>query len=239
VDKLFNLTVVYDNNPYNPALKTDWGFSCLVEGAKKKILFDTGTSGDILLSNMKKLDLNPQDIEIAVLSHFHRDHTGGLMELLKQNSDITVYLPDFFPEKFKLSINSAGASYKEVRSHQKILEHVHSTGVVQGWINEQSLILELDKGLVLITGCAHPRIVNIISKVKQMTGTKIYLALGGFHLTGFESREIHEIIRAFKDQGVTKVGPTHCTGNEARNLFLQSFGKDFIQVGVGKRISVS
>ncbi|MBD3414099.1 MAG: MBL fold metallo-hydrolase [Candidatus Aminicenantes bacterium] len=239
VDRPFKLTVVYDNNPYDSALKTDWGFSCLVEGAEKKILFDTGSNGDTLLSNMGQLGLNPQDIEIVVLSHFHKDHTGGLSSLLGQNPNITVYCPHFFPEKFKKAINTSGASYKDVQSHQKIREHVYTSGVIKGWINEQSLILESHKGLVLITGCAHPRIVNIISRVRQMTGQDIYMALGGFHLTGFETGEINEIIHSFKEQGVKKVGPSHCSGKDARNLFQNAFGNDYIPIGVGKRIRVS
>ncbi|HZX09469.1 MAG TPA: MBL fold metallo-hydrolase, partial [Acidobacteriota bacterium] len=97
MDKEFTFTVVYDNNPYNSALKTDWGFSCFVEGAQKNILFDTGTHGNILLSNLNELSIDPRDIEIVVLSHFHRDHTGGLSALLKENPNITVYVPSFFP----------------------------------------------------------------------------------------------------------------------------------------------
>ncbi len=238
VNKNFNLTVVYDNNPYDSALKTDWGFSCFIEGAEKNILFDTGANGNILLFNMEKLDIDFRDIEMVVLSHFHRDHTGGLFSLLEKNPEVTVYLPDFFPSRFKNSIKKAGAFYVSVKSFQKILENVYTSGVIQGWINEQSLILEADKGLILITGCAHPRIVNIINTVKNLTKKDIHMALGGFHLTGFENEEIKEIIRSFKEQGVKKVGPSHCSGNDARNLFQKAFGKDYIPMGVGKKLSI-
>jgi len=234
----FDFTVVYDNNPYNPALKTDWGFSCLIQGAEKNILFDTGTQGNILLSNMNLLNINPQDIEIVILSHFHRDHTGGLSSLLNENSNITVYVPSFFPAPFKNSIKEAGASYVDVNSYQKIEENVYTSGIISGWINEQSLILDSEKGIVLITGCAHPRIVNIIKTVKDLTKKDIYLAFGGFHLTGFEDPEINEIIRSFKELGVKKAGPSHCSGKEARELFEKSFGKNYIPIGVGKKISV-
>jgi len=234
----FTFTVVYDNNPYNPDLKTDWGFSCFIQGAEKNILFDTGTRGNILLSNMNRLSIDPQDIEIVVLSHFHKDHTGGLPALLKENPNVTVYVPDFFPSQFKNSIKEAGASYVDVKSHQKIEENVYTSGVISGWINEQSLIVDSKKGLVLITGCAHPRIVNIIETVKDLTKKDIFLVFGGFHLTGFEDPEIHEIIRSFKQQGVKKTGPSHCSGKEARSLFNQAYGDDYIAIGVGKEITV-
>ena len=238
MNRNFNLTVVYDNNPFDPALQTDWGFSCFIQGAGKNILFDTGTNGNILLSNMNRLDIKPQNVDIVVLSHFHGDHTGGLLALLKENPNITVYLPDFFPSSFKNSITKQGASYVDVKSHQQILENVYTSGVISGWINEQCLILDSDEGLVLITGCAHPRIVNIIETVKDITKKEIYLVFGGFHLSGFEDQEIKEIIRFFKKLGVKKAGPSHCSGKEARDLFSKAYGKDYIQIGVGKKISI-
>jgi len=234
----FNFTVVYDNNPFNPELNTDWGFSCFIEGAQKNILFDTGNQGEILLSNMQKLGISPQKINIVFLSHSHKDHIGGLASLLKENPNITVFLPDFFPKKFKKSIKNLGASYQEVHSYQKILENVYTTGVIKGWIHEQSLILESNKGLILITACAHPRIVNIIRIVKELTKKEIYMIFGGFHLTGFENHEIEEIIRVFKEQNVEKAGPCHCSGKEARDLFKQAYGKNYIHIGVGKKITI-
>jgi len=234
----FTFTVVYDNNPFNPALKTDWGFSCFIEGSQKNLLFDTGAHGDLLLSNLKELSIDPQDIEIVVLSHFHKDHTSGLSALLKENPELTVYVPDFFPTQFKDSIKQAGASYVDIKSFQKIQENVYTSGVISGWINEQSLIVDSKKGLVLITGCAHPRIVNIIKRVKDLTKKDIFLVFGGFHLTGFEDHEIEEIIRSFKQMGVKKVGPSHCSGKEARSLFEQAYGNDYVSIGAGKKITV-
>ena len=46
------LTIVYDNNEYDPCLETKWGFSCLIEGFEKAVLFDTGGDGATLVSNM-------------------------------------------------------------------------------------------------------------------------------------------------------------------------------------------
>ena len=57
------VTIIYDNTAYKKELKADWGFSCLVEAFNRKILFDTGTDGNILLSNMKKLGIQPKDIQ--------------------------------------------------------------------------------------------------------------------------------------------------------------------------------
>jgi 7,8-dihydropterin-6-yl-methyl-4-(beta-D-ribofuranosyl)aminobenzene 5'-phosphate synthase len=51
--KDLNLTIVYDNNPYDNRLDTRWDFSCYVQGTEKAILFDVGGEGSVLLSNMK------------------------------------------------------------------------------------------------------------------------------------------------------------------------------------------
>jgi len=232
------MTVVFDNKAYHKDLETGWGFSCLIQGLEKSILFDTGANGQILLSNLNKLAIQPEEIELVVLSHNHKDHTGGLKALLEQNPKIEVWLPDFFPYEFKKTIKKWGATVREVDRHQQICDSAFTTGVVNGWIKEQSLILESHKGLIVMTGCAHPRIVKILILTKYLFHKNIFLALGGFHLAGFDKKEIKEIIARFRELGVSQVGPAHCSGDEARQLFAQEYRNDFITIGVGKKITI-
>jgi 7,8-dihydropterin-6-yl-methyl-4-(beta-D-ribofuranosyl)aminobenzene 5'-phosphate synthase len=63
------MTIVYDNNPFDEKLERDWGFSCFIKGLEKSILFDTGTNGRSLLSNMEKLGILPEEIDLVFLSH--------------------------------------------------------------------------------------------------------------------------------------------------------------------------
>jgi 7,8-dihydropterin-6-yl-methyl-4-(beta-D-ribofuranosyl)aminobenzene 5'-phosphate synthase len=236
--KQVKLTIVYDNNPYKNSLQTDWGFSCLVHGFEKSILFDTGTKPKILLHNMEKLGIRPGLIDCVLLSHFHKDHTGGLSKLMKLNPEIEVWLPEFFPEDFKAEIVSAGASIVEVTGHQKICDGVFTTGIINGWIKEQSLVLDTSGGLVVVTGCAHPRLTNILSEVKSLFDKNIYAALGGFHLTGFQKDEIEDVIQTLKTLGLQKIGPCHCTGESARKMFSDVYKEDFIEVGVGREVVI-
>ena len=76
-----SLTVIYDNNAYDPHLRTGWGFAAWLEYTGRTVLFDTGAEGGLLLGNMRALDLDPRAIEIVVLSHIHGDHVGGLASL--------------------------------------------------------------------------------------------------------------------------------------------------------------
>jgi len=88
------ITVVYDNEAREKGLRADWGFSCLIESQDMpQILFDTGASGSILLHNMKRLELDPNAIDIIVISHAHGDHTGGLSHILEANDHAEIYLP--------------------------------------------------------------------------------------------------------------------------------------------------
>jgi len=231
-------TIVYDNNPYDERLKTDWGFSCLIQGLEKSILFDSGARGEILLSNMEKLGINPEKIQIVLLSHIHRDHTGGLAELLSRNQAIEVWLPYFFPADFKEEIRKKGAKVVEVDHSREICKGASTSGVIEGWIKEQSLVLDTEKGLVIVTGCAHPRITNILVSVKESFKKNIYLVFGGFHLAGFSEAEIRDIIAKFLFFGVQKVGPAHCSGEEARRLFSEEYQDGFIRIGVGKEIVI-
>ncbi len=232
------ITVVYDNNPYKEGLETAWGFSCLISGTEKTILFDTGGDGPLLLNSMKKLAIEPKTIDIVFLSHIHSDHTGGLDSFLQKNSDVTVYLPESFPQKFKDDVKVHRAKIVDVNQYSKICEDVYSTGQLGTWIKEQSLIIRTDKGLVIITGCAHPGIVKILSTAKDLVKDDILLVMGGFHLEWVTKGKIEKIISAFKQMGVQYVAPGHCTGERARALFEKHFGSNYISVGVGKVITM-
>ena len=83
--------------------------ACLIQGAEKTILFDTGTNGQRLLENMARLDLEPGCVDVVVISHFHRDHTGGLTAFLEQNPQVTIYAPAPRQEAFALQVQDQGA----------------------------------------------------------------------------------------------------------------------------------
>jgi 7,8-dihydropterin-6-yl-methyl-4-(beta-D-ribofuranosyl)aminobenzene 5'-phosphate synthase len=233
-----SITVVYDNNPHKQGLQTEWGFSVYITGPAKTILFDTGGSS-VLLDNMKKLAIEPNSIDTVVLSHIHADHTGGLSSFLEKNNNVTVYLPESFPAKFKENSRSYGKKIVEVNEPVKICENIHSTGQLGTTIKEQSLAIRTDKGLVIITGCAHPGIVKITNKAKELLKDDILLVMGGFHLGLVTTGDIESIISSFKQLGVQYVAPSHCTGEKARNLFKQHFGQNYIDIGAGKVISTA
>ncbi len=93
-------------------------------------------------------------------------------------------------------------------------------------------------GLVAINGCSHPGIVKMLVRAGDHWKGPIYLSLGGYHLGRTSRAQIEKIVREFRELGVKKVAPTHCSGDLTRALFKEAYGDDFIQAGVGKVIEV-
>ena len=228
------MTVLYDNYVFTEGTKNAWGFSCFIEGTEKNILFDTGGEDEILMFNIDKLNINTESVEMIVISHNHWDHTGGLFTFFEKKSGIPVYLPHSFPEEFIDNVKDAGASVILINEPAKICNGVYSTGEMEGRVNEQSLIVKTNKGIVVVTGCSHPGIVNIIKKAQEIMGEEIYLVFGGFHLKDHSIKATKEIISQFRELGVKKCGATHCTGDKQINLFKEAYGNDYIEMGTGR-----
>jgi len=231
------LIIVYDNNPFDNRLHTSWGFSCLIRLPQKTVLLDTGGGSSILLHNMRQLQIDPREVDAVVLSHIHGDHVGGLSGFLEQNSAVTVYLPQSFPQSFKDKVKSLGAKVGEVYEARELFTGIHTTGELGNGTKEQSLVVATSKGLVIITGCAHPGVVNIVRVAKDIVpDDRVYLVMGGFHLSGASSTQIESIIKEFSHLSVENVAPCHCSGDETRRLFKERYGEGYIESGAGKRV---
>lgn len=232
------LTTVYDNYRHEGGLETGWGFSCLVKAGDRNILFDTGAEPGTLLENMEGVGIDPKSIDTVVLSHAHGDHTGGLGGFLGANPNVTVYVLDSFPQGIKEGVSSSGARLTEVSGPADISAGVSTTGKLGTWTEEQSLLINTARGLVVLTGCAHPGVVNIVREAKRLTGRDVHLVMGGFHLSGESDEELRSIISAFRELGVQRAAPCHCSGEGARGLFSEEYGGDYIANGVGMVIEI-
>ena len=232
------VTVLFDNLYHDPAftpegLETGWGFAALLETPDHTILFDAGADGDILLENMRILGKNPSAIEAVVISHAHGDHTGGLQALFDLGLRPTLYLLSAFPGEFRHWAASA-TEVVEVEAGARIIPGIRSTGQVGTAIPEQALVLETAGGPVVLTGCAHPGAVQMARRAQEISPGQLHAVLGGFHLLEAEAFEIRAIIEAFRRMGVTRAGPTHCSGELAMTLFEGAYGSEFIHLGVGR-----
>jgi 7,8-dihydropterin-6-yl-methyl-4-(beta-D-ribofuranosyl)aminobenzene 5'-phosphate synthase len=94
-----------------------------------------------------------------------------------------------------------------------------------------------DKGLVVLTGCGHSGIVNIVQYAKKLTGVDdVYAVLGGFHLSGpiFEPI-IQATTQALAALNPRHIVPAHCTGYKAVHALAAAMPDAFIQNSVGTR----
>lgn len=231
------ITVVYDNNAYDPRLKTEWGFAALVEYRGHTILFDTGGDGSTLLNNMNLMEIDPTRIESVILSHAHGDHVGGLDGLLAQGTHPTLYLIPSFSEDFKRRAAKL-VTVIEVVPGQTITAEMFTTGEMSRGVPEQALVIKTNQGLVVKTGCAHPGVVQVVEQAMNLFGGKVHLVLGGYHLRSKSTSELDAIMAEFRRLGVEKVAPCHCTGDQAIQMFSDEYGNDFIQAGVGRVVVV-
>jgi len=208
------ITIIYDNTLFQNDLKSDWGFSCLVELENTpKILFDTGSNGSTLLFNMRRLGIDPSSIDEIFISHNHFDHVGGLVDFINVNNRVKVYVPPSFSGSEAIEVTT-------VKGPTKIHENVFSTGELEGI--EQSMAIKTEKGVVLIVGCSHPGMINILGTANQFG--RVYAIIGGLH--GFS--EFH----LFKELDL--ICATHCTQHKARIKRL--YPEKYVDGGAGKII---
>lgn len=229
------IQILYDDIGYDTTIIPAYGFSCFIHYDNKNILFDTGTEGKILLENMYKCGISPDSVEIVVISHNHYDHLGGLKDFFNENPDISIYMSkEVFPNASANAVNQIKSTVNLVKDKivpvedlnniYKISENIYSTGFFGDRVPEQSLILDTDKGIIIITGCAHQGIVNVIRRAKENFNKPVFSVFGGFHLMNKSQSEIEQIIKEFKDMGVINCTPMHCTGQTASEIIKSRFG---------------
>ena len=236
------IKILFNSDAVSKDLSVGWGFSCLVND---NILFDTGEKAEMLAHNLDALKIDFSRISDVVISHDHWDHTGGLEAVLKGKAKLNVYGCPGFSSGLKDKVRSLGARFIENSDVQKIANGVFVTGEIMGAYKgqpmaEQALVLDVPQGLVVITGCAHPGIVEIITRVgRKFPDKALYAVLGGFHLMHMSQGGIDAIVQTFLALGVQKVGPTHCTGTEAINAFKKIYNNNFYPLRVGETWEVS
>jgi 7,8-dihydropterin-6-yl-methyl-4-(beta-D-ribofuranosyl)aminobenzene 5'-phosphate synthase len=107
------------------------------------------------------------------------------------------------------------------------------------FLDDQSLILITERGFVLILGCAHSGMINIINHVIDKTGKqKFYAIVGGTHLDFLTPEQLEESITSLKKMEVEKIGVSHCTGMKAAFRLHQEFGDRFFYGCVGSVLEV-
>jgi 7,8-dihydropterin-6-yl-methyl-4-(beta-D-ribofuranosyl)aminobenzene 5'-phosphate synthase len=105
--------------------------------------------------------------------------------------------------------------------------------------DDQSLVIQSPKGLVLLLGCAHAGMINILEHIIEKTGQdKVHAILGGTHLDFASPQQVEETIAALKRFKVDHIGVSHCTGLKAAFRLYAEFGERFFFGQVGESLEV-
>lgn len=264
------------------------GFSALVEVTADRrtttLLYDAGLSPDGLRENMRRLEIDPRDIQLAVMSHSHYDHTTGLEGIIRDLGAAAtpmVVHPDFWARRRLLvdgteRIELPTPSRSALRDHGvEIIESAQPSFLVDGsvlvtgevdrtteferglpgqeafrdgqWVpdeatlDDQALVLNVSgKGLVVLSGCGHAGIVNIVRYAKRLTGIeRVHAVIGGFHLSGkaFEPI-IGRTVDALARLEPALLVPSHCTGWKAHHALGARFGAAYYPNSVGVQLVI-
>jgi 7,8-dihydropterin-6-yl-methyl-4-(beta-D-ribofuranosyl)aminobenzene 5'-phosphate synthase len=105
--------------------------------------------------------------------------------------------------------------------------------------DDQSLVLETERGLVVLLGCCHAGLVNTLEHIAYLTGRRdIYAVIGGTHLGFCGQEQLEMTISALKGWGVQKVSASHCTGFAASARLSREMPKEFQVAHVGYSLEV-
>ena len=224
VSVTFEVKIVFEENQGEEGFISGQGFSALIYNhfSDSFLLFDTGSDGESLIHNIEKSGVEISSIKKVVISHNHQEHSGGLGDLYHRNQNIEIYVPieNLITYRRKYS----NAKVIGVSEYTEIDTNIFSTGQLGTYLKEQALLLKsLEDEIIILVGCAHPGLDEIITIAKSQGPIKAII--GGFH----NSRNFISL------QNVEYIGACHCTQN--LDTIKQKFPEQFNDMNVGKSIN--
>ncbi|MNR76072.1 ComEC family competence protein [compost metagenome] len=131
-----------------------------------------------------------------------------------------------------------GADIKLIDKDTEIAPNIHLIAQVSDKkgtleLRELSLVINTVNGAVIIVGCSHSGVENIVTAAAQIN-PKIQFVGGGFHLIQGQTEEVAKVITALRDTyKVAYIAPGHCTGELTFTALKQAFGDHFLYAGLG------
>ena len=243
------ITALVENQTQSK-MKTKHGLALYIETSKHRILFDVGPD-DTLFENSKALGIDLLKIDAVILSHGHMDHGGALEAFLKLNHNAKVYAQrKAFERHYAKAIikkRDVGLSM-DLQTHPQIVlldgdftvaddlilfttpntekyrsganKVLYTVTGRDNFLHEQNLMI-LDDTNVLIMGCGHAGIVNILEKAMVY---KPQVCVGGYHLWNPQTKKtVPDKLLEGISQELLKYDiryyTCHCTGQEAYSYF--------------------
>lgn len=254
------IVTLAENTSAESGISSEHGLSLYIETKEHKILFDMGQT-ELFYENAEKLGVDISGVDVAVLSHGHYDHGGGLKKFLEVNKIAPVYIrqgafvPHYNgPDKyigldtalendprivytgdehriadglFLCSCNGREKSHPTIPSglYEKIGEDL----IEDEFLHEQYLMIEEDGKRVLISGCSHRGVMNIMDWLSPD------IFIGGFHFSKLPvDSALSDMARELLKHD-TVYYTCHCTGREQYE-FMKGIIKDLGYLSSGAEL---
>lgn len=264
------LYVLMDNRSLSEEYTFEHGLAVFIETGQANILFDTGASA-AFLDNSRGIGVDLTKVDLAVLSHGHYDHGGGMEAFFKVNATAPVYVQTSafdgyykreeewtyigLPETLKGNprFRSKKGSYR-LGQGMEVLSGVRPRRLnprdnrfmyrrdaggfhPDDFSHEQNLILFQAGKSILITGCAHQGIVNILEEYYLIKGAYPDVVLGGFHLLDDEEDKtlshFYQEVSEYLGSTGSKFYTGHCTGENAFGILKEVLGDKIGRISSG------
>lgn len=256
---MVKITVLNDNTPGRHFL-AEHGLSFHIQTENYQVLLDAGAS-DVFTKNATSLGLDLNKLDMVVLSHGHWDHGNGLRHLrnLTLVAHPAIFTKRYHLDCRKDYVGLDMTKY-EMEDHFEILlsaapvllnddivflgeiprgnefealttSFVDHQGNPDFVPDDSGVVIKTEKGLVVISGCAHAGICNTVKYASELMEEKRILAvMGGFHLKKNDELT-HKTIETLQNMGVKYVYPSHCTDLPALAQFYNVFKMNRIKTG--------
>ncbi|MEL7542586.1 MAG: MBL fold metallo-hydrolase [Pseudomonadota bacterium] len=245
--------ILTENLAHDMVWLAEWGFSCWIRYGGHNILFDTGFS-DVWVKNAAHAGIDLETVDAIALSHFHRDHTRGLlfhpfttkrpllMHPRVRGARLTRTDPDAVLQS-DADYDRIDATYKrdfDVRTSREPFEFFSGafflgeiervTSFEKGCFfddpmeDDTGLAFKTANGCVVVSGCSHAGICNICEQAKRVTGQPLRAVIGGFHLLHNEDPPVDETIAYFRGEKTELLAPMHCIDFDIQARFVTELG---------------
>ena len=266
---LTKMIVLMEDTCGNPSCFFEHGLSVYVETGRHKLLMDTGATGKFL-NNARILGVDLTQVDTVILSHGHYDHSGGIVSFLNENKQAQIYLQksaggDYFHGERYIGIDKKILEHPQVhllqgdyqideqltlftnikgrrffpKSNLLLSERTSGGDLVQDEFGHEQCLVFDD---VLISGCAHNGILNILDRYKELFGREPKLVVSGFHMmkkTPYDEEECDIIRGTAKELASYKntiFYTGHCTGQAAFDMMQEIMGEQLVQIHSGEVI---
>ncbi len=256
------ITALLENTTARDDMQIEHGLSLYIETNTHRILFDMGQS-DLFAKNAETLGIDLAKVDLAILSHGHYDHGGGLPTFLALNDTAPIYLnrfafePHYNATQKYIGLDTTLVESSRLRYTDEICplapeltlfscnERTRSNDlgsfgltvlesnchVPDDFRHEQYLLIEEEGKKVLISGCSHKGIQNIMEWVSPD------VLVGGFHFMKLEPGETLAAAAEELNKYSTRYFTGHCTGEE-QFAYLKERMERLEYLSCGKTITI-